>query len=364
MQTMNNQVQYARQNKQDYDDLSREAKQQNCCTPVCNAIGVARMARYQIGNRQSHGYLLTVNEMIKNPNTTSNPNDDQQGTDLGIIPNYWKLQEDFFQAVYERGVQLHQVALSAGMRYNLYNSGFPVKMGEDSDQFYSFVDALQPGVVGSCMPMPYFWVDGAGRAHIVTASICIQEVRTYSVRTTSGTRAQVTQTLNMAMRLADQAINMVDRAMQQYQNACSWSAPPCCWCSVLCCVPPCWGPICKMYELAGDALMYMADFLMNMSLQQVNNAYNMLQQGGTITTSSQSGTSSHIIVQIQDVIHPRTVSSSNFQFHVGGPVKGARGDIDTPTFYPPVQSGATASFAGGNIGGGQASHDARLISAH
>ena len=70
-----------------------------------------------------------------------------------------------------------------------------------------------------------------------------------------------------------------------------------------------------------------------------------------------------IIKHIMDINHNRKVQSFNYQFHMGGPVKGMRGDVDFPTFYPPVQSQATADFDGcGDIENGEAAFDARLES--
>jgi hypothetical protein len=71
---------------------------------------------------------------------------------------------------------------------------------------------------------------------------------------------------------------------------------------------------------------------------------------------------------IKDIHHSRTVQSMCFQFHMGSPVKSVYGDIDTMTFYPPVQSSAVATFnydGSGEIDGKNAksSHEAGLISA-
>ena len=101
-------------------------------------------------------------------------------------------------------------------------------------------------------------------------------------------------------------------------------------------------------------------------MQAANRLSDQADQGlqkGNIQTSTSKDIGQNILGDLDDINHNRKVTSVNFQFHMGGVVKGPRGDIDTPTFYPPTQSSASANFEGGSIRDKQPTHDARLESA-
>jgi hypothetical protein len=122
---------------------------------------------------------------------------------------------------------------------------------------------------------------------------------------------------------------------------------------------------CPEKDASGDSVMNAAQTYMTNADTQASQAKQGLDGQKQETTSNKDGSESYIIKKIVDIEHDRQVQSSNFQFHMGGPIKGMRGDVDIPTVYPPVASTATASFKGnGDIENGQASHDAKLISAN
>ena len=342
-----------------------------CCAGMCKAeIGAGIIADGADGigavkENPPGKFRNQIYQLIKNADkAVADGKRNQESNELGVIPNYWKLQEDFFIAMRERvnddnkANDLYQNALSACYRYNLYNSGMPVKMGEDAKEFYEWVDSLTPTRVNNGTPETYNWNDAAGRSHTVTAICSIDNWLSWTVNKTSYNREQVTTTLETtAENFAAQAYKDVKSAQASYATGCA--VEPCCPASIC-------KSICDAADEAGDASMTSAMTNLGKAMGEVAIAYiAVTTEGSPKTVSEKKGMKDDIITDIEDINVQRVVNSSNFQFHMGGVVKGPRGDIDTPTFYPPTQSGAAASFAGsGSITEKNPAHDAALISAN
>ncbi|MDD4182869.1 MAG: hypothetical protein PHT53_03505 [Candidatus Omnitrophica bacterium] len=101
---------------------------------------------------------------------------------------------------------------------------------------------------------------------------------------------------------------------------------------------------------------------------QWRSAIEGLKNNKTIERGSSSDLEPESPKYIKDIHHSRTVSAMSFQFHMGSPIKSVYGDMDTMTFYPPVQSSAVSTFnydGSGKIDGKSASssHSSGLISA-
>jgi hypothetical protein len=75
--------------------------------------------------------------------------------------------------------------------------------------------------------------------------------------------------------------------------------------------------------------------------------------------STSEGGRNEVFRSQKDSLHSRNVFAMSFQFHMGGPVKGMRGQIDESTAYPPQIAFSRASFRGmGDIEQGQARFEA------
>ncbi|MCK9614624.1 MAG: pilus assembly protein TadG-related protein [Candidatus Omnitrophica bacterium] len=352
----------------EYTQLSSQAQSKTCCFSIVLAPELAQKAYDKIGKKagsgKGTGFIGQVNELIKNAWPEANSEDDQKENDIGLIPNYAHLQESFYKAVRER-VQddnegqndIYHNALYLGYMYNFNNSGISHRLGKINQKQYSaFLEEIKPETVRSGEAKTFSWVDGAGRAHTVTAIVNIQDALNYKVVETVENRQQIKEKLDEAMQLAEEAKMDVQNAINDYQTAVS-------------CIPyvPCTsipGCSCPENDASGDLQMQEADMAMQEAISKVLDARAGLRKGDSKSSSKKDDTNKDIICYIEDIEHDRQVESSNFQFHMGSPVKGMRGDIDIMTAYPPVFSDSTASFQGnGDIENGQASHDASLVSA-
>ncbi|MCQ9208768.1 MAG: hypothetical protein NG712_05260 [Omnitrophica bacterium] len=327
----------------------------------------------KIGKENVQGFINQIHQLIKNAWPASNSDADQQSTsESGVIPNYAKLQEDFYIAIRERvhddqqgQNDLYQNALYAGYIFNLHNDGTSHRLGKINQKLWSaFLKGITVQSVQNGKPETFSYVDGAGRFHIVTAIVNIQAMRTFEVVRTKENRQQIKQHLDESKREAHLAESLVNQARSAYSGgyACT-NNPVCCYCHLLCCC----GPTCDSGpDTSGDNLMKQADQAMQRALKKARDAEKGLKKGEAETSTGKKDTHDTIIVYIEDITHDRMVDSSDFQFHMGGPIKGMRGDVDVPNFYPPIASNAKASFRGqGNIGPEQKpSHEAQLISAN
>jgi hypothetical protein len=351
-----------------YVVLSNATQAMTCCETICGAEAEAQKAIEKIGKKagsgKGTGFIGQVNELIKGAWPAADSNEKKQlENDIGLIPNYAQLQESFYIAIRERvhddsknGNDLYQIALSAGCKYNMFNSGFPTKMGEDSKMFFEFVDQeCSPDTIENGQAVTFTWTDKAGRSHTVSAITSIDAVHDYELYEAEATRSNVKQMLDESMQEATDAIADIETAKEWYNAACDCTA--CLPCDIWCiCIPDCFG-----LDEEGDASMRDADTHMSNAMNLVRMTQQGIEQQRTNSSGKKTDTNGDIIWYIKDITHNRQVTSENFQKHQGGVIKSPRETPDTPTFYPPVQSSATASFAGnGNIENGEASHDSSL----
>ena len=237
------------------------------------------------------------------------------------------------------------------MQFNFANSGTSPRLGKLAQKEYStFLEGLSPGNVRSGEPKTFSWIDGAGRDHMVTGLITIAPVHQYELIETQLNLADVNGLIDQAIESAGTAIKSTQAAGKAYAAGC-----------VLCFL---WPPSCGAADGAGDKAMGTAYIEMAAAYKFATAAEQGLKENlaKPKPSTSKGDTGADIICYIKEITHNRTVSSYQFQFHMGGPVKGMRGDVDEPTFYPPVQSSATASFQGkGDIHPQKPEHDVSLI---
>ena len=284
-----------------------------------------------------------------------------QVTDLktNVIPSYQKKQNDFYQKIREKvhddgqGTpnDLYNIALSTGQLFNFSNSGTSHRLGKISQKMYSqFLQQLEPGQVRSGEPKTFTWVDGAGRVHIVFGIIIIEPAQTYTVKVTGMDYSTVTSTLQQSIAMAQQALGTASAASSAYAGGDHFFP-----CGIF--TGPCLNGV-------GDGLMQQVIAEMESAREIANSVHQGLDASKDIPSGSKGSLQNEIIKYIVDIQHSRLVCSTNFQFHMGGPIKGMRGDIDTPTFYPPITSSAIASFRGsGSIHPQRQAHDASLKTA-
>ena len=276
-----------------------------------------------------------------------------------VVKGYQKEQDDFYKAIRERvhddgqgsSSDLYNIALSTAAQFNFANSGTSPRLGKINQKRYSqFLQSLSPGNVKSGEPKTFSWVDGAARAHMVTAIITIGEVHQYKVEVTEMKFDDVNKKLSEIEGKAIKAAAKVAEAEGHYGRAKAACAT--------------WPVFCPEPEAAGDAAMREAMKLMDGpegARKIAEDVRKGLESNKMEDSGSKSSLSNDIIKHIIDIEHDRSVSSYQFQFHMGSPVKGMRGDVDVMTFYPPVQSSATASFGGcGKIHKPKVAHDVSL----
>ena len=322
----------------DYLLHSDKAKKDSCC-PLGSAAGEAGLSI----TKGIDPFIATITNLRDN-----------------VIPTYANTQQIFIQEVRERvhddgkgrPNDLYNIALSTAAKFNFENSGTSPRLGKMNQKRYSqFLQGLSPGSVKSGEPKTFMWVDGAGRAHMVTAIITINDVHSYEMIVMEGKLKQVKGELSSAITNAGLAKASVTLAKASYVTGatlCKLSLPGC-----------------SIAEGIGDGLMLAADGAMHIAyLAALDAEKHLIKSKKSVTRNSKLATKSadDIIAYIKDINHDRTVSSYQFQFHMGSPVKGMRGDVDVMTFYPPVQSSATASFRGkGTIYPQKPEHDVSLI---
>ena len=391
---LNKYVNNAEKLKQEYLKISAETKSKACCLDICATVlgavgveamggegltdayiadifdnyggGLTKQAMDKIGTADVKGYIDQVHQLIKGAGEgdASNSGDLQHGTELGVIPNYWKLQEDEYIAIRERvhddGLNpsdLYQNALFAGYIFNFYNSGISHRLDRENQKSYSaFLQGITPGSVKTGKQETFSWTDGAFRHHSVTAVVSIDDVHSYDLVETTDNRAIIKFKLDTAKALARAAKATIKSvAVPAYTTGCLCAGG---------CAPPIWCPgVCAIADGVGDLAMLGADLLMEAAQIVVVSARDGILSDTTRPSGEKKNdTHANVIKYIQEIKHDRLVSSTNYQFHMGGPVKSRRGDFDFPTFYPPVQSQATADFRGcGTIFPQEPRHDARLV---
>ncbi len=345
-----------------YTKYSTKAKGHWCC--IGNDVAVNASNDAKTAANWAQKYAKQMNELIKQAWPESKSSLNQSGNEIGAIPNAAQQFENSYLKVRETvhddqdgQNDIYHDALYLGYMYNFNNSGISHRLGKIDQKMYSaFLQSITPETITNGEPETFTWVDGAGRVHTVTAIVIIDPVHTYELQTTKGKRPDIKSKLLQAKELATQAENTASQASDKYASAAQCPDMP-----VLECFSCCPG-----INSYGTDLMNDADTLMQQANNLAEEVRASLNADDTFTSTQKTDThENEIIKHIKDIKHNRQVESYNFQFHMGGPVKGMRGDIDISTIYPPVVSDSTASFAGnGNIENGQASHDASLVAAN
>ncbi|MDD5195688.1 MAG: pilus assembly protein TadG-related protein [Candidatus Omnitrophica bacterium] len=222
-------------------------------------------------------------------------------------------------------------AIAMGYKYNFYNSGVQLKVAGtkiNSKRWEEFLKGLEPGMVRSGEPKTFFWVDGAGRAHVVTAIIEVEPTDNVEEEASQDGRSQ-TRAKN-------------SEAQSDYSSA-ETSAGMSIGNHILGIAQPSLDP--SVHAPAGHANMktsqgsHAAGNAQDKSAEKGREGQKVVMRNNIRAQSTDDS-----INGFKDIVNSQTIYSVNFQFHMGGPVKGMRGDVDVPTFYPPVQSSAQASF--------------------
>jgi hypothetical protein len=360
-QTYDKHFDRAKQRYNEFVQHEENAISQQCCPAVC---GTAKQEAINAADK-ANKFWNEMNELIKDGFHQAEADDDQKGQEYGVIPNGAHLQQAFLEAIRERvhddeggsgaSTDLYHNALYIGYIYAFSNSGISHRLDKINAKLYSaFLQSITPETVTNCTPKTFAWVDFSARIHTVTETVCIQSVRTYKLKTTQMDRQEVQQKLFQARTNGQEAESQSYYAASEYGAACGCKG----------CVPT---PVdcCPGYKEAGDDYMKEARRLMD---EAQNDLAQPTRDGldadhDNRTASSKNASEPWIIKWIMDIQHDRNATTSDFQFHMGSPIKGARGDVDMATAYPPVASQATANWGregDGKIEGGDASHDSSL----
>jgi len=232
-------------------------------------------------------------------------------------------------------------ALSQAYKILFQNAGVSHRLGRAGQKMYSaFLQSLEPGSVQSGMPKTFFWVDGSGRAHMVTGIVCIEPATNHDLKVTPNTLTAQKNLTKTAVTEYQSVANHSKAAAKHHTSA-------------------------QAYWDLGDVTQaeyedMMGDNEINQALAALETAKTartnwMIGEGGRGTAgASENGRSKasssggddndDILEYVNDIQHSRTVQAMTFQFHMGSPIKSVYGDMDTMTFYPPVQSSAVANF--------------------
>ncbi len=281
-----------------------------------------------------------------------------------VIKDYADTQQKFIEEIRTRvhddgsnGDDLWHIALSAGCMFNMYNSGFPVKMGEDANEFFQQISQdCAPENMESGKEVTFSWRDSAFRNHTVTSMISMQPARDYKMIETKKNREEVNNLLDEAKDThAKEATTQIDTAIGEYTAGCTACENPS-------------DSSCPGHLSSANSAMAKADAAMSLAHERTHEAeQGTLKDENAQDRGDKGATEPYIIAYIEDIDpnrNDRSVSSSSFQKHEGGIVKSPRAELDVPTFYPPVQSSATASFQGeGVIHPTEVKHDVSLTAA-
>jgi len=220
-------------------------------------------------------------------------------------------------------------AISEGYKICFQNSGTHHRLGRVGSKMYEqFQKTLEPGMVQSGEPRTFFWVDGAGRAHMVTCIIQTEKPDKWSMNESQDNRVQTDQKfkdLQAKAKIAEgefktaEAGHIAGEAAPDSIDMASINPP-------------------------NDAQDGMGQTNISNAANKSQSITNGLQgsQKKMVTNSKQSRTDQ--LKSVDNIQHSMTVRAVNFQFHMGSPVKSIIGDIDVMTFYPPVQASAMATF--------------------
>jgi len=259
----------------------------------------------------------------------------------------------------------YDTGISQGYKIAFQNAGISHRLGRLGQQMYSaFLQSLEPGSVQSGEPKTFFWVDGSGRPHMVTVIVQTEDVNNWTVVTAKDDTSVTEQKVNDAKQKYREAIDQnFYVAIDSHYSVCPGD-----WLCIL--VGFCLNPLGMCEENPqGDAKMQSGLQKTKEGKEKLDDAIRGLNENDDSKQRSQSSDLDNESPKyIKDIHHSRTVSAMSFQFHMGSPVKSVYGDIDTMTFYPPVQSSAVATFnydGSGKIDGKSASssHSSGLMAA-
>jgi hypothetical protein len=225
-------------------------------------------------------------------------------------------------------------ALKMGYMYNFMNSGTQHRLGRINRHRWSqFLKEIQENPPQNGEPKTFFWVDGAGRVHTVTAIIEIEPVNNWDTTTSENPQSQVQEDYRRGE--GEYRAGTGHDARGLGQNGVAGAAPWTAWDAG-------WSGAAK-----GSAGAGLGQDLSGFSSQTQGQAGGQ-SDNNQVTGSISQTANEYYMKNLNDIVHSQTVYSANFQFHMGSPVKGMRGDVDpdpgnTP-IYPPVQGSAMASF--------------------
>jgi len=257
----------------------------------------------------------------------------------------------------------YDTGISQGYKIAFQNAGISHRLGRLGQQMYSaFLQSLEPGSVQSGEPKTFFWVDGSGRPHMVTVIVSTEAVNNWTVVCSEDNVETTKAKVRNGKGLYEMGMKVFEQAKAKYENC--PADEMCVW----------YGYCVNSFgecedNPAGDALMKQGEKLCKQGLDDyLEPAIKGLENDKDVQRGQSSDLDPETPKYIKDIHHSRTVQAMSFQFHMGSPVKSVYGDIDTMTFYPPVQSSAVATFnydGSGKIDGQSpsCSHSSGLISA-
>ncbi|MCM8831729.1 MAG: Tad domain-containing protein [Candidatus Omnitrophica bacterium] len=248
-------------------------------------------------------------------------------------------------------------ALAEGYKMCFNNSGTAHRLGRATSKLYEkFIESIQPGSVFSGQPKTFAWLDGAGRFHMVTCIIELEPTNVWLLRTSQ----MDYPTQQATLKEAETAYASSEAGYEQSKATFIAAQPtfPC---------PPglCLHLLAKVIARTIGFVFFAKGF----------EAYERFREGyfndKTKLSKTFGDAANEYIKYRDDIVHSRTVTAFNFQFHMGSPIKSMWGDIDQTVFYPPVFAVAIASFnyiGRGNIhrrgsSGSDPRHECGLIAA-
>ena len=376
----------------EYTSDSQTAQAQVCtyCYGCVDIVGEAATKASE-ASYNANQFAKEMDSLIKTGFQDTGDNYEERESD-GVTPSAAQEHQAQIEQMRTRihndskkdGSDLYQTALYAGYIFAFNNSGISHRLGRiAAKQYEAFLKTITPDKVSNGTAETFTWMDGAFRVHSVTVIISIDDAQDWKLEISQDDRQTVEDNLKDARENAANAREYAGTQSGQwatgggedaetvYRSAkkccgetgsCAGNtscAPPaeCCY-TILCPVDPC----CPDTDLQGDFILAeQADTYMSSAYSYAEQAKQGIDNDKEEDFDGKDASKDKIINHMIDINHDHKVRAFCFQFHMGGPVKGGRGDIDIPTFYPPVMRQATADFAGsGNIKDGTAAFDSKL----
>lgn len=222
----------------------------------------------------------------------------------------------------------YDTAISQGYKVCFQNAGVHHRLGKLSSKMYEqFQKTLEPGMVQSGEPRTFFWVDGAGRAHVVTCIIDTEGTDNWTMNDSQDNKAQ---TKAKSEEFKGKLKSAQGHNGEEIGNDAAGIADPI------------FDP--TVHNPAGDGSSGAKKGQTESAADTERQRTDGLQRQKKMPTDNSKQQETENINSVDNIVHSQTVRAMNFQFHMGSPVKSIIGDIDVMTFYPPVQSSAIASF--------------------